>query len=282
MPSAVIADMHTHSEWSHDSTAPIAAMRAAATARGVTHMAVTDHCDVFSFRDYDILTPLRRQHEQVAEQNADRQGCRLLCGVEISEGFWYPDVLARVEGLLPYDVIIGSVHALRQDGQISIYSRAAFDRMSEEEIDRYLTAYFADILTLLSTTDFDILAHLTCPLRYIVTKYGRAVDLARYADVIDRILEQVIATGRALEVNLSELAVTNEPLPPYSLLSRYRDMGGERITLGTDAHTPDRVGTGLTEATARLLSLGFTRAYYFEQRRGIAYPLCPKKEETTQ
>ena len=50
-------------------------------------------------------------------------------------------------------------------------------------------------------------------------------------------------------------------------------MGGTRITLGTDAHTPDRVGVGITDMTERLLSLGFTEALYFEGRRGTPYPL---------
>ncbi len=273
MPHAMLADMHTHSEWSHDSTSPIADMRTAANARGLSVMAVTDHCDVFSFRDYDILAPLLRQREQLLALNEEGKGCRLLSGVEIGEGFWYPEVLRRVEGLLPYDVIIGSVHALRPDGRTSIYSREDFGRFSDEELDAYLALYFEDVLTLISTTDLDILAHLTCPLRYIVTKHGKSVDLAHHEDAIGRILEEVIRRGLALEVNLSSLAATGEPMPPTFLLRRYQEMGGSRVTIGTDAHTPDRVGVGLAETAERLLSLGFTEALYFEGRRGIPYPL---------
>lgn len=267
------ADMHTHSEHSHDSTAPIAATNAAATAAGLDLMAVTDHCDVFYHESKDITTPLLRQCEDILALNEEGVGTRLLCGVEISEGFWYPEVLKKVTNLAPYDVIIGSVHALSPLDKLLIYSAENFGVWSEEELHGFLATYFRDMQTMLDEVDFDILAHLSCPLRYINGKYGRGITLERHEDAIEKILEKVIARGISLEVNTSSLSLLGAPMPDYSILKAFRQMGGRYITVGSDAHTPERVAEGIDTVTEKLREIGFTHATYFEGRKRRTYAL---------
>ena len=86
------ADMHTHSEHSHDSTCRIEEMLRAQKEKGTPIFAVTDHVDTASWQDYDVFTPIQKAHDTVTELNHRCGSPLLLSGVEISEGFWFPEV----------------------------------------------------------------------------------------------------------------------------------------------------------------------------------------------
>ena len=263
----VLADMHMHSRFSHDSQADINEMLQAAIDRGTGVMAVTDHCDLFRYSDEDIYTPLIRAHEQVDMlKRRDARGM-LLCGVEIGEGFWFPDVCRKVEKLLAHDVIIGSVHCVRFGDTRLPYSAIDFSAYSQEAVCAYVDAYFDDVLCMLRETDIDVLAHLTCPLRYINGKYGRSVELGRCAGKIEEILAHIIRSGIALEVNTSSFDLLGGFMPDREILVRYREMGGYLITLGSDAHTPHNASIHFGKAVSCLREIGFTDIFYYQNSR---------------
>ena len=122
--------------------------------------------------------------------------------------------------------------------------------------------------------DMDVLTHLTCPLRYIVGKYGLRVDMTEYEAEIDEILQIAVSRHLALEINTSGIgSFYGEYMPYESILRAFRDKGGYLITLASDAHTADRVGNGFAEAAAMLKQIGFRNAYYYKQRMPIPYTL---------
>ena len=169
----IIADMHTHSVNSHDSVCEIEDMCLMQIKRGTNIFAVTDHCDVYSYNDYDIYTPIRNSADTVRALNKKYDGkCLILSGVEISEGFWHKSEYEKTHNLLPYDVILDSVNCVKYKDLEKPYSGIDFSRFTTEQIYSYLDCYFNDMLEMLSTTDFDVLTHITCPLRYITGKYG--------------------------------------------------------------------------------------------------------------
>lgn len=267
-PDLRVADMHTHSEASHDSVCKISDMRDAQAARGTSLFAVTDHFDTYSYESYDIFTPIKRAAEDAARLNSESTaGPTVLRGMEISEGFWYPEIYEKTKGLADFDVIIGSVHCVRYKSYTDAYSQIDFSNLSDKEIKGYLSAYFADVITLIKSCDFDILAHLSCPLRYIVGRYGRGVDLKEYSEQIDSILRAIIHRGIALELNTSSFDALGDWMPPRWVLERYRDMGGELITLGSDAHIPENASLHFEKAISELLEIGFTHVYYYEHRQ---------------
>ena len=97
MVNNTLADMHTHSKYSHDSVCPIEDMCLSEMKKGTKIFAVTDHCDVFSFNDYDIFSPIQDAYEQVKVLNEKYGGkCMLLSGVEIGEGFWFPEQYEKI------------------------------------------------------------------------------------------------------------------------------------------------------------------------------------------
>lgn len=263
-----IADMHTHSLFSHDSVSPIEEMCLSQIQKGTNIFAVTDHCDVYLCKDYDVFTPIIKASLEAKELNKKYgDKCLILSGVEISEGFWFPEALEKIYTLADFDVIIGSVHCVRYENLTMPYSKIDFSVFSKTQIYEYLSCYFKDVKTLIETTDFDVLAHLTCPLRYINGKYKRDFDISVFADVIDEILKEVIKNNIALEVNTSSYELIGDFMPNIEIIKRYFNLGGRNITLGSDAHKSENASYSFPSALNTLKEIGFKEICYFKNRR---------------
>ena len=268
------ADMHTHSVSSHDSVCRIEDMARSQHSRGTDIFAVTDHFDTDSFQAYDVFTPIQTAAETVAELNKHSSGQQLiLAGVEISEGFWHPVVYEKIRRLVDYDVVIGSVHLVKYKELTRAYSGIDFSKLPREITAEYLDAYFDDMLTMLDTIDFDILAHLTCPLRYINGKYGLGMELTAYREKIETILSEIIRKEIALEVNTSSLSVLHELMPTADILKKYRAMGGKLLTLGSDAHVAENASIHFDRAIETMKALGFDSIFYYKGRKPFELPI---------
>ncbi|MCQ2421113.1 MAG: PHP domain-containing protein [Clostridia bacterium] len=260
-----LCDLHNHSEYSHDSVCRIEDMAQAHAKRNVPVMAMTDHCDVYSWRDYDIFTPLLRAADDVKRLNGTN-GMQLLSGLEISEGFWFEEQGRKAESLAPWDVILGSVHCVRFRDLTKAYSKIDFGSLPTETVYAYLNAYFDDVQTLLDWGDFDVLAHLTCPLRYICGKYRVDLDLSVFDQKIEAILRGVIRKGIVLEVNTSGYEDFGFFMPDRELLIQYRSLGGYLVSLGSDAHKPEQAARSFDAAVSMLRELGFSFLCRLEHR----------------
>lgn len=265
-------DCHTHSLFSHDSEClPEDSMQAA--QKHLSGFAVTDHCDIEFCHNQDVKKPILASVAAV-DNLKGKHGVEMFSGVEIGEGIWYPKTTDEVLASADFDVILGSVHAVRSPGLTQPYSRIDFSRLSDSRIAEYLKAYFRDMEEMVDTQDFDVLAHLDCPLRYICGKYGRRVELDAYANQIDKILGKIIAHSIALEINTAGTDPADFCLHPGAkILARYRALGGYLITLGSDAHAAENVGHAFPEALRALQGLGFENAYYYTRRWPVQYDI---------
>ena len=267
---ALIADMHTHSENSHDSTCRIEDMCLSQIKNGTNFFAVTDHFDTASFKDYDIFTPIITSCETAYKLNEKyKDEIQVLRGIEISEGFWYPNEYEQSISMTEYDVIIGSVHLVKYKDLTYAYSKIDFSKLNKDTVIEYIDAYFDDVLTMIKTSDFDILAHLTCPLRYIKGKYNIDIDMCRYMDKIEQILNLIIKKGIAMEINTSSYENINSCMPSKDILKKYYDMGGYLLTLGSDAHIAQNASKNFRKALEEIKKIGFNNIFYYTNRKQI-------------
>ena len=118
----------------------------------------------------------------------------------------------------------------------------------------------------------DVLAHLTCPLRYINGKYKRNVSSRRYEEKIIEILKYIIENAIAMEINTSGIG-NGFLMPDEWIIKKFKDMGGYLITLGSDTHMSQNVGNGFGEALERLKKYGFVNCYYYKNRKNIQYKI---------
>lgn len=271
----MLFNCHTHSAHSHDAQAAIADLCETALKEGMAGFAVTDHCDCECADDPNAFSSLMDSYEDCRfykKQYEDR--LVIACGVEIGEALYDPSFAAKVIGARPWDVVLGSVHAVRFPGWEMPFSLIDFTAFSDEFIRSYLHVYFDDLKEMALTQDFDVLCHLTVPLRYICGKYGRRVDIEEYDGKIDEILKIVVDRDKTLEINTSGCTAERSLfMPDEAILDRYLAMGGSSLTVGSDAHTADRLANGLKQAQVMLKNRGITQLTYYLNRSPLSYSI---------
>ena len=94
-----------------------------------------------------------------------------------------------------------------------------------------------------------------------------AICYPDFSDILESILKTLIETGKGLEVNTKGIDSTGDTLPSDSILRRYHELGGEVITLGSDAHVPERVGDAIEKTAERLKAIGFKYYSSFTLRK---------------
>ena len=85
---------------------------------------------------------------------------------------------------------------------------------------------------------------------------------------MDEILHRLAESGKGLEVNTGALPHKLKELNPCTdIIKRYRELGGEIITVGSDAHSPERIGEGFDRAADILKSCGYKYYAVFAGRK---------------
>ena len=266
------ADYHTHSRVSPDAFSSMTEMAEAAIRQGLQEICFTDHVEPIWFgstaprKTYDWV-PLTEEFRAAQAAVGDR--IRLRLGVELGDAVWDLDrsqaIMARAPAL---DFVIGSIHILseRMDGR-DLYSLAPRD---EAETRACLADYLGQIQRLARWGGFHVLGHLTLPLRYLNENRGMHVSFDGFEAEMEDIFRTIIPKGIGIELNTNR---GNTPLPDAKWLKLYRGMGGEVITLGTDAHTPAAVGCAIREGQALLRECGFRRFCTFRQGQPVWHDL---------
>ncbi len=259
------ADIHLHSTVSFDGHNSRTEMALAARDRGIRTICFTDHYDVVNEKNefvpvYD-WTPVRREHQEAVK--ALGNSIELLYGLELGNAPANFSAAARALEEPGLDFVLGSIHNSGQELGWSDYYYVKFD--SPELSYVWLDDYFTQEERLVEWGNFDSLAHLPYPLRYIAQRDGQPVTLKRYEERIVEILCMLIQNGKALEVNSGKNV---HIMPEYGwLLERYRDLGGELVTVGCDAHRSEDVGVGLGQAYDLIRSKGFRYITVFRGRK---------------
>ncbi len=264
-------DSHVHSCHSMDSQQPFEEICQTALKKGLRGIAITDHAEMWFLEEFHVFEEIRASiADAKAADERYRDKLRVFCGVEMAEFEDDPENVEKILRFTNYDVVLGSVHSVHFEDWDTEYSRVSFDKLeaTESKIGRFLEAYFEKLFRMAAREDFDVLTHLTCPLRYINGKYHRNISIQPYEDLILEILRSLIRRRKALEVNTSGIhSFYGEWMPGREILERYYSLGGRLITLASDAHTADRLGNAFSETASLLKDIGFQGYYYYDQRR---------------
>ncbi len=256
-------DYHVHSCFSEDSNAPMVDMVQAGIEKGLAEMCFCDHVD-FGYTDpgFAFLCDVEKQQEEIAfcQQKYDGQ-ITIKKGLEIG---LQPHVLQQYEDFLPqyeFDFILASMHTCQQK---DIHTGAYFAGKTAK--DAYCD-YFDSFLTCLKQfKNYNCLGHLD-----ILKRYGNHIkepDYEVYQEGLEAVLKQVIVDGKGIEVNTSGFRHgKGAPYPSYAILKRYKELGGEMITTGSDAHTPQDLAIHFSQTYAALKEIGFCYVCTFLNRK---------------
>lgn len=261
-------DLHTHTESSFDGHYPAEQMCEAAVNNDISIYAITDHFDVDFFEAHNLDKRQKSSYEDIIsakEKFSDK--IKVLRGIEMGQPTYDLPLTEKSLARFEYDFVIGSIHNLRKTPD---FCELDYQNLTQDEVYSLLERYFEEELILAKWNGFDTFAHLTYPMRYIVQSGRFNIDLSRFDDVTDEIFKTLIANGKALEINTSGLRQPiGKTMPTENYVRRFKELGGEFLTLGSDAHFTEHVGAGIDEGYAIAESSGFEYVTYFENRKPV-------------
>ncbi|MBP3238207.1 MAG: histidinol-phosphatase HisJ family protein [Lachnospiraceae bacterium] len=270
----ILSDQHMHSSFSTDSQSDPRLLCDTAISRGLTSITITDHMDcewpedntqyIFDEKEYfDVLGKLR----------ADYSG-RIDLGIGMEFGFRNEaDIVEKIDKrfnelkVLPFDFIIGSTH-------LYDYGDPYYPKFWEghNAYRRLMQYYEATLFNVEHYDSYDVYGHLDYAVRYVPA--DTHIEPTRFLNIIEVILKKIIEDGHGLEINTKNLNKGfSVPNPSPTILKMYRAMGGEIITVGSDAHKPEHVGGCFDKARDILLDCGFKHYAVFRAHKPEFYEL---------
>jgi histidinol-phosphatase (PHP family) len=263
-----LTDLHMHTLCSPDGGYALADMGAAAAAAGLSEICMTDHCDLMDLEGNFTSSFAWSSLEAEFDKTEQVAGLTIRFGIELGEGQEDFAVAERILKNPKLDFVIGSLHNLsRGSGGTDFYFKKY---TSKEQCYQDLDDYFSQMYLLAQRGCFDVLGHVSYPLRYMRGRDGQNVTLERYRDQIAEIFRLVIQNGKGIELNTNRGRSLKEWIP---LLHLYKDLGGEIITVGSDAHRPDHVGLGIFDAYALLEATKFRYVASYQEREPHFFPV---------
>ena len=222
---------------------------------GLPAIAFTEHADWALVHEGQHPVDIAGYLDAVEKCRVRFPDLRILTGVELGEPHWFPEQTAAILAAGPIDQVLGSVHSIHLAGETLDASQ--FRRHEGIDFTGAVREYFRELLALVeSDQQFEILAHIDYPKRYWVEGAPpyREKD---YEEEIRAILTAAVSTGRVLEVNTTR---GNMLCPDLVVVRWWRELGGQAVQYGSDAHQPDRVAEGFKTATQMVESAGFKPA----------------------
>lgn len=267
----IIADFHNHTSFSSDSTAAPETMIERAIALGLKILCITDHMDylfpeqydyTFVFNPEDYFTKLNTLKDKYAGQIDLRIGIELGLRNEPDKIQPCADYYHMLAEKYPFDFLIGSTHVLEN---VDPYYPEYWEGRTKEDGMR---AYFESILENSKNFDmFQVYGHLDYLIRYVPGD-DHTYKYADYADLIDEILKLLITQGRGIELNTAGYKYGLGFAHPHpDILTRYRELGGEILTIGSDGHAPEHLAYDFAKAEELLKALGFRYYTIFNERK---------------
>ena len=263
-------DMHVHSNVSLDCVAPMADTAKIALSKGLKGLCFTDHLNLIHPETVDTPDPncytnWQKGYSEIEKTRAAwGDQLEILHGMELAEitlDLEQAKECAKAPGI---DFLLGAAHTAKGCTDF-FYVTFPDQAFCQAVIDSYLDGN----IRLASLNMVDTIAHIGYPQRYMV-RQGFSIRLMDYEEKLRHLLTIMIQTGQGLELNSSGLRQgAGETFPPLPALKLYRDLGGEIVTIGSDAHRGQDVAANFKDVKELLHEAGFSHYTIFRQRKPV-------------
>lgn len=217
-----LADTHMHSIYSYDGQMRLEEMVKQGIKLGLQYMAFTEHLEFNQITLKQFFNRYQVYSKEIDELQQKYPNIKLLKAVEFSNPEEHLEELEKVNRL-DLDYVIGSNHMMPETNQ---------------EID--ILKYYQRILKMVEIGGIDAVGHLD----YLRRRYQ---DIEP-SHVLEQIFEQMVEKNITLEINSSAIRRTGlDSFPSFDKLKLYKDMGGQRVTIGSDAHRLHEIYDGIPQ-----------------------------------
>lgn len=260
-------DYHTHTRFSEDGDDTLETMCRRAMELGIPEIGFSEHWDVGPYEKNPYFFKPETWYAEIERLRGMFSGqLQIRAGIEIAEPHLYRKETAEVLRRLPFDYVIGSVHWV---GPNFMFDAEYFQQQPADEI---YSSYFSEVERMVTISNIDIVAHLDIPARTAIPILG--YEPSRYEKQVRTILEIIIRRGLALDINTAGLRKPSKNLMPDPLILKwYVEMGGGRVTLGSDAHRQKEIGQYLDQAMDAIRAAGLSHVTQYESRQPRLIPI---------
>lgn len=264
-----LSDYHFHTCCSSDSRATLEEQALSAIRAGVRELCVTDHWNLLDQQGnrlptvYDWEPPLE-QWRACRDRWPGQLEIRL--GVEVGNGVLDPAAVDASLTIPELDFVIGSLHSQSAAAGGRGVFTVAHECTKKEDGVAIIDDYMDMLEELVETQGWDVLGHVIYPLRYIPAEYE--LDLRPWWDRLAEVFRAVIGQGKGIEFNTACGATVEQW---RDVLALYRDLGGEVLTLGSDAHQPKHMAAAFPQALELIRETGFRFLCVYHRREPLFY-----------
>lgn len=258
-------DLHLHTSFSHDSSEDPSAYIERAMSVGAEIIGFAEHYDYDFYLDGQCLgLPDLDKYFLVSGS----EKVKVLHGVEVGYRAEAQEFYKNFVRTHPFDYVINSVHML-PDGACA--SRPV--RLDGQGVKNFYTRYLSDVYdSVCADYDFQIVGHIGYASRYVLSQ-DKKLRYEDFSELYDKILREIIARGKCLELNTSSAGTQGDFLPDRDIFMRYRRLGGRLVSYGSDAHRAFDLLRDWHNARDFLLSAGFNKICYFVNKKCMFYNL---------
>ncbi|NFS28237.1 histidinol phosphate phosphatase [Clostridium botulinum] len=252
----MIFDSHIHTIFSSDSDMKISDAISRANKLNIG-LILTEHLD----QDYPDKNLFKLDIPNYFNNYSEYKINNLLLGIELGLTLPSFNIINEKAKNFNYDFILGSVHAVYNEDIYIDYCKR--DDLTKKE---FFHNYLEFMLNVINKYDcFDSLAHFDYPCRY--TKFeNNEIALCDHHEILDEIFKALISKGKVLEINTRRLDTKDTFNNMMDIYSRYKELGGKYITLGSDAHNVNAIATNFKNALSLTEILGL-KPIYFKNRK---------------
>ena len=256
------ADFHVHTEFSGDSFVEVKKQIERAIDIGLEYIAITDHCDLnlYSRKGWALdVASYVNEINNIKEKYKNK--ISVLLGIEMGLVSNLKEQIDNIVNTYDFDFVIGSQHAVNGI-DIGFEVDKYFKNRSVKQAYRQYFEYIYENVR--NFTSYDVYGHLDYVIRYGPDKH---FELDEYKDLIEEILRVIIKNDKGIEINTAGMRKNLGYFHPHiEILKMYKELGGEIITIGSDAHFSEHIGYKFQDVPDLLKSVGFNYYTVFEKR----------------
>lgn len=259
-------DYHIHSSISADCKVPMLKMAQAAKDAGLREICFTEHIDLNLVEGPDFTVDFEGYAAAIACVRAAFPDLTIRMGIEAGLDMQTTPQMRDKLQQQPLDYVIGSQHVVF--GLDPFYERV-WKEYSQAQIFKEYLRVSAESAAQIDY--FDVMGHIGyiskfCPFEDKLMRY------ADHKDAIDTLLKTLIHKGKGIEINTNGLYMTPSTMPETAIIRRYFELGGEIVTIGSDAHYEQVVGHAVADTLNLLKTIGFRYICTFDKRQPLFLP----------
>ena len=269
-----LIDMHVHSDNSPDGNHSPMFICEQAVDKGLRAVAITDHCEVDSYYERGFNSAIFHSYFETNKARTAFEGQLLvLKGIELGQPLYDIAITEKILNTYSFDAVLGSIH--KPAGMGCDIKEIDY---TELDVYKFMSDYFNELTQIAESPYVDVIAHITCPMRGIIGKYGIDFDYSKISDATDKLLKAIIDNEKALEINTSGLGTNlNMTMPDERIIKRYKELGGKYITVGSDSHSAYNVGSYVRDGMKIAKKCGFDFITFYVERQSFQLEITGKE-----